>query len=148
MNDDFNTYKTAIKRKSLSTPAKYLKDNALLVGDCLDFGCGQGFDCDALDIDGYDPHWRPTHPEKKYDTVMCNYVLNCYPAAFTETIVPQILEFLKEDGIAYIAVRNDSQNLKGWTKKETYQAMIKLDEACIVKKTSNFIMYGVGKDYK
>jgi|2_EtaG_2_1085320.scaffolds.fasta_scaffold00330_31 hypothetical protein len=139
-----NAYKTAITRSKLSTAAQYLVDNDLLKGKCLDFGCGKGFDCDALGIDGYDPHYRPRHLEfDGYDTVMCNFVLNCLPEEEWFDVIKGIIGTLKLDGgIAYISVRNDKKNLNGFTMKDTFQTFVELDYP-IVKKTSNFVMYKI-----
>jgi 2-polyprenyl-3-methyl-5-hydroxy-6-metoxy-1,4-benzoquinol methylase len=50
-------------------------------GRILDYGCGFGFDTEDLkqkgfDIIGYDNYYRPSFPEGKFDTIICNYVLN------------------------------------------------------------------------
>jgi hypothetical protein len=69
-------HKTAITRKKLSKPARYLKDNELLRGRVLDYGCGRGGDTERIGCEGYDPHFRPEQPVGKFDTIMCNFVLN------------------------------------------------------------------------
>ena len=74
-------YLTAIKRTDLSVPTRYLLQHDLLKGRILDFGCGFGYDTDELknrdfDIIGYDYYYRPNYPEGKFDTIICNYVLN------------------------------------------------------------------------
>lgn len=75
-------YLTAIKRTSLSVPTRYLLQHNLLKGRILDFGCGYGFDTDELkrqgyNITGYDYYYyRPEYPVGKFDTILCNYVLN------------------------------------------------------------------------
>ena len=76
-----NPQLTAIERTSISFPTRWLKQNNLLKGEILDFGCGFGFDTDQLkeqgfDILGYDNYYRPDYPEKRFDTIVCNYVLN------------------------------------------------------------------------
>ena len=140
---------TAIKRKALSTPMKYLVDHDLLKGAVLDYGCGKGDDCDALAIAGYDPFHRPMSmdmtPDSVYDTITCNYVLNVIEDAFERMeVIAQIRRLLTEKGTAYISVRNDAKALKGYTSKGTWQGHIILDLP-IVKKTSGFIMYKVKK---
>ena len=72
---------TAIRQTTLSAPTRYLLQHGMLKGRILDFGCGFGFDADELkrqgyDIAGYDYYYRPKYPEGKFDTILCNYVLN------------------------------------------------------------------------
>jgi len=136
-----NSHKTAIARKKLSSACQYLVDTAALKGRCLDFGCGRGFDCDALEIEGFDPHYR-NKPllHTKYDTIMCNFVLNVLTEDLWEGVIEEIRSLLKKSGKAYIAVRNDKKNLKGYTSKGTYQTVVELDLP-VIKKTSNFVMY-------
>lgn len=74
-----NPHKTAITRKTTSVPFKYYQSQCLIDDDSLDFGCGKGFDCDTLKIDGFDPYYRPELKKDKYHTVFCNYVLNVLP---------------------------------------------------------------------
>ena len=72
---------TAIERETLSFPAKLLLNKGLLVGDVLDFGCGFGKDVEllkekGLNIVGYDKYYFPKYPAKKFDTIICFFVLN------------------------------------------------------------------------
>ena len=80
-NPKNNPHLTAKERTSISFPTHWLKKNNLLQGEILDFGCGFGFDTDQLqkegfDIIGYDNYYRPEYPTKRFDTIICNYVLN------------------------------------------------------------------------
>ena len=139
--DSARTHLTAISRKKLSAPVKHLKDEGLLIGDVLDYGCGRGFDCDFLKCDGYDPHYRPHYPTRKYDTIFCVYVLNVLP---TEKVRLDVLEalrtLLQRNGKAYVVVRNDKKALKGWTSKGTYQTFVDLPLP-IIKKTTGYLIY-------
>ena len=69
---------TAMKRKVLSLPMKWLVDNGYIKkGDeALDYGCGKGDDADELEFVGYDPHHRDVEIDQFFDIVTCNYVLN------------------------------------------------------------------------
>ncbi|MHC4121676.1 MAG: hypothetical protein ACYSWO_29740 [Planctomycetota bacterium] len=71
-----NAHKTAIARKTLSKPTRWLLNAGCLQGDVLDYGCGRGGDVKQLEIEGYDPYWQPECPEGPFDTIMCNFVLN------------------------------------------------------------------------
>jgi ATP adenylyltransferase len=69
-------YLTAKERETLSFPAKLLLNKSLLVDDILDFGCGFGKDVELLkakgkNITGYDIHYFPKYPTKKFDTIIC-----------------------------------------------------------------------------
>ena len=140
-----NAYKTAITRKSLSAPARYLVENDLLQGECLDYGCGKGFDCDELGIDGYDPYYRKAIIYANYyNTIMCNFVLNVLKPDGQELVLYDIKRALCPGGVAYISVRNDKKNLNGFTSKGTYQTFVELDLPVVVK-TSSFIMYRLDK---
>ncbi len=121
-----NSHLTAIRRNKLSAPTKHLLDRGLLVGRVLDFGCGRGFDCDFLGIDGYDPHWRPQELVGKYDTIFCNYVLNVLEPAEQQAVLRRLVGLLQEGGRSYIAVRADRKALKGWTRRGTYQCDVRL----------------------
>lgn len=134
-------YKTAIRRVKLSAPMKYIP----LVGRVLDYGCGRGFDCDTLQVEGYDPHWRPTPPCGEYDTIYCNYVLNVIAdPQEREKVVATIVGLLAPGGVAYISVRNDRDHLNGWTKTGTWQGYVELPYP-VVKVTSGFVMYRIEK---
>jgi len=137
------SYKTAIHRKRLSGPAKYLSENGLLRGDVLDYGCGRGGDASKLDIDSYDPYHNPDGLDegKLYDTIMCNYVLNVIVDAEERyEVIAKIRSLLKEGGIAYISVRNDIKNLNGYTSIGTWQGFIHLPYT-VYKRSSQFVMY-------
>lgn len=107
-----NPYLTAIERTSLSFPTSWLKQNNLLKAEILDFGCGFGFDTDQLkeqgfDIVGYDNYYRPKYPEKRFDTIVCNYVLNVLEPNEQAEVLMSVSELLKPTGKAYFAVRRD-----------------------------------------
>lgn len=148
-----NSHKTAIKRKQLSGPAKYLFEKYpftfLGPSKWLDYGCGYGSDADSLDIDKYDPHYFPIFDEYlKRDYIMCNFVLNTIPEAEERyKVIDSILSLLKPTGIAFISVRNDKKDLNGWTKKGTWQGYIELNLPVEVKRSS-FVMYRLVKPYE
>jgi SAM-dependent methyltransferase len=138
-------YKTAITRKTLSSPAKRLRDGGYLLGRVLDYGCGRGKDADELGCEGYDPHWRPSLPVGKFDTIMCNYVLNVIESdKVRRDVLADIAGLLTDDGVAYIAVRNDRAALKGLTKIGTWQGRVIL-ALPIIHKGSDCVIYKLCK---
>ena len=110
-----NPHLTAIERTSVSFPTRLLKERNLLIGDILDFGCGFGYDTDQLqksgfNIVGYDNFYRPEYPNKRFDTIICNYVLNVLEPNEQAEVLMSVSELLKPTGKAYFAVRRDLKN--------------------------------------
>jgi len=137
---------TAIERIYLSFPARFLLDKNLFQGAILDFGCGLGNDVKLLqqkgfDITGYDPYYFPNYPTKKFDTIICFYVLNVLFPEEQANVMMEVSHLLKPGGKAYYAVRRDIKK-EGFRehyvhKKPTYQCIVKLpfksihlDESC------------------
>jgi diadenosine tetraphosphate (Ap4A) HIT family hydrolase len=107
-----NPHLTAIERTTISFPTRWLKQNNLLKGEILDFGCGYGIDTDQLqeqgfNVVGYDNHFRPDYPIKRFDTIICNYVLNVLEPNEQAEVLMSVSELLKPTGKAYFAVRRD-----------------------------------------
>lgn len=136
-----NSYKTAITRKRLSAPTRFLQEKGLLVGKVLDYGCGKGTDAFLLGADKYDPHFFPEEPKRLYDTIICIYVLNTVPPADTDRIVYKIRSLLKKGGIAYLAVRNDAK--LGFTKRGTLQHCSRPPGKLLKWYKNRFAIYGV-----
>ena len=130
-----NPHLTAKERTSISFPTRWLKQNNLLKGERLDFGCGFGFDTDELqmegfDIVGYDNYYRPEYPAKRFDTIICNYVLNVLEPKEQAEVLMEISELLKPIGTAYFTVRRDLKS-EGYRihyvhKQPTYQCIVVL----------------------
>lgn len=133
---------TAKERDKLSFPAKILLNKKLLVGDVLDFGCGFGKDVEILkskgvNIEGYDKHYFPDYPTKKFDTIICFYVLNVLLPEEQATVLMELSQLIKPTGKAYIAVRRDVR-YEGFRvhrvhKKKTYQCNVVLNSRSIFK---------------
>ena len=132
-------HKTAISRKKPSVPASFLSGEGLLVGRVLDFGCGQGMDANAYGLEKYDPYYAPEMPIGRFETVVCNYVLNVAVKEKEQAILEEIKDKLVVGGIAYITVRRDIVT-EGKTKKGTFQRNVLLDLPK-VKETSRFCIY-------
>lgn len=99
-------YLTAIKRTDLSVPTRHLLQHDLLKGRILDFGCGFGYDTDELkkrgfDIIGYDYYYRPDYPEGKFDTIICNYVLNVLEPYAQAEVLMNVTNLLTPKGTAF-----------------------------------------------
>jgi 2-polyprenyl-3-methyl-5-hydroxy-6-metoxy-1,4-benzoquinol methylase len=138
---------SAMSRRSASAPTKYLLDRKLIIGRVLDYGCGKGEDAKTLenlefDVEKYDPHYYPEIPTGKFDTIICNYVLNVVDEENRSLVLNNIKSLLNDEGIAYISVRNDLKDdvvkAKGYNQ---YRVYLPEDEFELIKKTGSFKMY-------
>lgn len=137
-----NSHLTAKERVILSFPAKILLKQNLLVGDVLDFGCGFGSDVKLLkvkgiNIEGYDKFHYPVYPSKKFDTIICFYVLNVLLPKEQATVLMELSQLVKPTGKVYIAVRRDLQ-FEGFRthkihQKKTYQCNVILNSKSFLK---------------
>lgn len=131
-----NSHLTAKEREYLSFPAKILFNQNLLNGYVLDFGCGFGNDVKLLkakgiNIEGYDKHHFPEYPRKRFDTIICFYVLNVLLPEEQATVLMELSRLIKPTGKVYIAVRRDLQ-YEGFRthkihQKKTYQCNVILN---------------------
>ena len=131
--------KTAITRKKPSVPTRWIESKGGLFGECLDYGCGKGLDADVYRMDKYDPNYFPEKPDKQYDTIVCNYVLNVLLEKERDKVMQDIGGMLKESGVAYFSVRRDAFK-EGWSNNKTYQEMVYLD-LMSVKSTAQYQIY-------
>lgn len=137
-----NSYLTAKERDSISFPAKILLNKNLFIGDVLDFGCGYGKDVELLkekkiNIVGYDKHYFPEYPQRKFDTIICFYVLNVLMPEEQATVLMELSQLIKPTGKVYIAVRRDLQ-FEGFRthkihQKKTYQCNVVLNTKSVFK---------------
>ena len=137
---------TAIKRNKVSAPIRWLADAGLIQGwDILDYGCGRGFDADAFQMEKYDPFYFPNKEllKKKWDCIVCNYVLNVVDEDEVLPIVNCIRLLLSDGGVAFITVRRDVKN-EGFTSRGTFQRNVNLNLP-IVKQTATYCMYRLTK---
>lgn len=133
---------TAKERDKLSFPAKLLLNKKFLVGDVLDFGCGFGKDVELLKIKGinivgYDKHYSPEFPTKRFDTIICLYVLNVLLPEEQAKVLIELSQLVKPTGKVFIAVRRDLQ-YEGFRthklhQKKTYQCNVVLNYKSIFK---------------
>jgi len=142
MNQNPNSHLTAKERDAISFPARHVFNKGLLKGEILDFGCGFGKDVEVLkdkglDIIGYDKHHFPTYPQKKFDTIICFYVLNVLMPEEQARVLMEVSSLLKPTGKAYFAVRRDIV-YEGFRthkihQKPTYQCKVILPYSSILK---------------
>jgi len=137
-----NSHFTVKDRKKMSLPTTVLIEQNRLQGKILDFGCGLGKDVVLLkekgfDITGYDPYYFKDTPKEKYDTIICNYVLNILLQEEQSFVLMSISELIKPKGKAYFTVRRDiKQNGFIYNPKhkvKTYQCNVILPFKSIFK---------------
>lgn len=109
---NLNSHLTAKQRDSPSLPVRMLFERGLLQGSILDYGCGYGRDVEFLrvkgfDAKGYDPHHQPEQPTRKFDTILCFYVLNVLLPDEQTAVIMDVTRLLKSSGRAYFVVRRD-----------------------------------------
>jgi len=137
-----NNHLTAKEREYLSFPAKTLLNKSLLLGDVLDFGCGFGNDVTLLkakgiNIEGYDKYHFPDYPTKKFDTIICFYVLNVLLPDEQAIVLMELSQLIKPTGKVYISVRRDIK-FEGYRihkiyQKKTYQCNVILNSKSFFK---------------
>ena len=152
------SYLTARTRTTLSVPMRELNKRNLIIGEALDYGCGKGYDAEALRMDKFDPHFTGgivsifnrfctetfDGVQDTYDTVTCNYVLNVIESAKDRAeVIQNIKMLLKPEGKAYVTVRRDLKE-SGHTSKGTYQGLVTLDLP-ILKETKAYCIYVLTK---
>lgn len=137
---------TAIVRKSLPTPVKWILKTQAILGKVLDFGCGKCAHINPPDWDNYDPYYNPNGiKQKQYNTIFCTYVLCTLPKADRAKVLTQIESLLEPMlGLAFITVRNDKPK-QGWgfSKRNTYQGRAtELDKRLhLLHSTSQYRIY-------
>lgn len=141
-NSNIHSHRTAKERDKMSFPSRILLDENLIEGKVLDFGCGFGKDVKELkekgfDVEGYDPHYQPTYPTKKFDTILCHYVLNVLQNQEQAKVLFEVSRLLKFGGKAYFSVRRDIKKPGFRThfvhKVPTYQTNVLLPFKSIFK---------------
>lgn len=108
----------------------------MLIGKVLDFRCGMGKDVELLkakgiDNTGYDKHYFPEYPQKRFDTIICFYVLNILLPEEQASVLMELSQLIKPNGKVYIAVRRDLQyegfRMHRIHQKKTYQCNVLLN---------------------
>ena len=139
------SHKTAIARSGPSSPLLTLERMGLINGEVLDYGCGKGADekyllSKNIPIDSYDPHWKPIDlAGKKYDTILCTYVLNVFNDDDGTSVISSIKEHLNPNGKAYLSVRRDVKT-DGPTSRG-FQRNVLLDYPVVKERKNNYCIY-------
>lgn len=62
-----------------------------------------------IKADAHDPYWHPNEAalNKKYDIVLCTYVLNVVDEPTRKSIIKRLKDLTKSNGKVYITVRRD-----------------------------------------
>lgn len=161
---NWNSHLTAISRKALPVPTRWLLSQGMIHGHVLDYGCGK---CKPLNdailakvpsvksVNSYDPHWSPNeiigpnNHEGWYDVILCTYVLCTLPEGPELDILRQIRKHLRKNGIAFITVRNDEpKNGYGRSSKGTFQRKVELPYLYELRKTTQYRIYVMNHDTK
>lgn len=141
-----NSHLTAISRKTLPVPTRWLRKQGVILGRVLDYGCGKCASVNPPSWDNYDPHFYPNGMSGKYDTILCNYVLCTLPNDERMEILHDIQNHLTADGIAYISVRNDRPK-QGWgiSSRGTYQGRVRKLPLLCIRETSQYRIFRLTK---
>ena len=135
--------RTAIRRGNASAPARWLAENGLICGTSLDYGCGHGKDADTFGMERWDPCWWPSHVPgrrgRKYDTVLCTYVLCVISNKEQQRVLAEIKRVLHPKGIAYLTVRRDRKDMA------RHHRMVRLNLPLVVEVPGRFAIYRMVK---
>ena len=147
-----NSHLTAIARKELPVPTRWLLSQNKLFGHILDYGCGK---CKPVNdsvlakipgvesVTSYDPFYVPDTVIKPYfyNVILCTYVLCTIPEENMDSVLWSIKTALRPDGVAYISVRNDTPK-QGWglSKRGTFQRKVELP-LFELRKCGNYRIY-------
>jgi hypothetical protein len=161
-----NSHLTAISRKKLPVPVRWLLSQGMIHGHVLDYGCGK---CKQLNdkyiggtpgvssITSYDPHWHPapfsqpgqypiSYPQHSdwgtYDVILCTYVLCTVKEQEEKSILGRIQSLLRPNGVAYITVRNDEpRGGYGVSSKKTFQRKAEISFLYELRKVHQYRIY-------
>lgn len=122
----------AVNRSTISFAANWLVENECVRGRVLDFGCGFGLDADHFGWDAYDPYYRQTIPDGRFDTIVCNHVLNMLTRSNRRSAIAKIQQRLTDSGTAWLVV---SRNLPESGK------------AAMRKRIQNYVVYDLPSLY-
>lgn len=157
-----NSHKTAIVRKTLPVPTRWLLSQGMIHGHVLDYGCGKCAEVNALvlntapgvgSVTSYDPYWEPLALQKsareRFDVVLCNYVLCTLPIEAEKGVLRGIQDHLLPNGVAYVSVRNDvPKGGYGVSSKGTYQRRVDLSYLYMLRACTQYRIFLLTRDNK
>ena len=121
----------AVNRRTVSFGAEWLVNRSLVPGRVLDYGCGFGFDADHFDWEGFDPYYRQREPEGKFDTIICNHVLNMLTRSSRQQAIDRIQDLLIETGVAWLIVPRNIPRMGKLAVRKRIQNFVQLDLASV-----------------
>lgn len=147
-----NSHLTAITRKTLPVPTRWLMQQGLVTGRILDYGCGKCYTINPSHWHNYDPFHCPTtywQWDNHYNTIICNYVLCTLPAEDRIVVLRNLQRLLASDGVAYVSVRNDRPK-NGWgvSSRGTYQGRVRGLPLEMIRSVKPYRIYRLTKETK
>jgi hypothetical protein len=162
MNSISNSHLTAVSRKTLPLPVRWLLSQGMIHGHVLDYGCGR---CKPLNdsilakakgiksVTSYDPYHFPTGLDyaginglgtswSMFDVVLCTYVLCTLPELMEKVMLKVLQHHLLPNGVAYVTIRNDEPQT-GWgrSSKGTLQRQVSMPFLYELRRTPQYSTY-------
>lgn len=154
---DLNSHRTAITRKNLSVPVRWLLKHDLIYGNVLDYGCGRCQELnerllsqhpDVYSVSSYDPYYAPSLSRAKWgvkwDVILCTYVLCVLPEELEHSVLDTIQTLLQPEGVAYITVREEPPK-NGWgvSSRGTFQRHVDIPYLSVICQNRRFTIYSL-----
>lgn len=158
-----NSHKTAIARKTLPVPTRWLLKQGMIHGHVLDFGCGKCAEVnqtmlrwrlpEVKSVTSYDPFFAPNAIKESgrlgWDVVLCNYVLCTLPPEEESKVLKDVQSHLLPNGVAFISVRADvPKGGYGVSSKGTFQRRVEMPFLYQLRETSQYRIYLLTPDFK
>lgn len=152
---EMNSHLTAISRKALPVPVRWLLAQGMIHGHVLDYGCGKCAEINATvlntapgvgSVTSYDPYYEPDainlSNKLQWDVILCTYVLCTLPEKKETSILRTIQTLLAPNGVAYVSVRCDKpRGGYGKNTKGTFQREVIMPFLYELRKTSQYRIY-------
>lgn len=157
-----NSHLTAISRKTLPVPVRWLLSQGMIHGHVLDYGCGKCAEINAAILNtapgvssvvSYDPYFAPdalrNSARERFDVVLNTYVLCTLPEDMERAVLKGVQNHLLPNGVAYITVRNDEPpGGYGVSSKGTFQRKVSMPYLYEVRRTSTYSIYLLTRETK